>query len=174
MTENKHRRTVFSMLVIAVCAITLPACGGADTSNEVTHTFAKSSVARCLQKAGATFAQSTGELSFLSDAEVNDKVSKVGISFDRADKVVVNLWSKHTLERGMPDWLMWIGQPFDQQRSPSEIVDMQVAGSYVAYIVGPSRLERRKLNSCIDFFTGRTDPPSVILRSDDFKRESGN
>ena|ERR1700704_51236 len=167
-------RTYWSVLLCVgglIVSVTLfAACGGSrNEERSAAINFGKATVASCLKNGGASFANSTDELDFLSQAEDNEEVSKFGFAYDKAAKVVVNVWNKAQFEDQPSEWTLWIGQPFGDQRSPVEIVDSNAPRSYVAFVVRPRPAARRQVNSCVQFAKGKSQGPSVTLHSSEFK-----
>jgi hypothetical protein len=102
-------------------------------------------IAGCLLDSGATFAESSDELGFLSEA--GEEIAKA-FTVDKKSGLIVDLWEKFQ-ERDQPsEWLMWFGQPFGQGRSPFEIAAKSSGGSYVAYVVKPTDAEREAVEGC--------------------------
>lgn len=151
MNQDLHIKLV-SFVVGLGCTVLLSACGSSDEIDRtVAVDFGKSTIASCLKAGHASFARSADELGFLFDAEADEEVSKHGLAYDKAAKIVVNVWSKVTFEDQPSEWIMWIGQPFEERRSPNEIVEAHPPNSYVAYTIKPSASQRRKIESCITF-----------------------
>ena len=143
-------------IVFAIAAILFVGCATsssnqASNSDSIDQTakvnFSKLTVARCLRNGGATFAQSADQLGFLSQAEAHDMVTPYGFAYDRAAKLFIDLWSKARY-RDHREWLMWIGQPFNQEKSPIEIVNSPPSKSYVAYAIRPDSAQRHTLKGC--------------------------
>jgi hypothetical protein len=111
--------------------------GGVDTTD--------SKVARCLEREGASFASTADNLKFFSDAEHEDAVSKSGFMADESAGLIVELY-----EDGLDptEWFLWTGQPFGAEKSPLEIAAGSGSDGYVAYVVNPSKDQRRSLDAC--------------------------
>lgn len=158
-----------ALALALVLTASLAACGNNSQENLRKPAASKpGSVERCLWEANVQFAKSVGDLDFLFEAQADEAVAKPGIAFDKAAGIVVNIWSKAETDNEPPEWLMWIGQPFNQSRSPVEIVEGKARRSYVGYLLRPSKSQRRRAGSCIT--TPSTGPPGVILRNKDLKR----
>lgn len=134
--------------VVAAILLALPAtaigCGdGESASGDVNTTNSK--VARCLEREGASFASTVEDLKFFSDAEHEDAVSKSGFMADESAGLVVELY-----EDGLDptEWFLWTGQPFGAEKSPLEIAAGSESDGYVAYVVNPSKNQRRSLDAC--------------------------
>lgn len=165
---QKHTKALLLATSLA-CATCFIACGGNEgEAKSLAIDFSKSTVAACLKEGGASFAKSTDELRFLSRSEASEEVSKFAIAYDKAAKIAIHVWARSSFENRPPTWLIWIGQPFGDERSPTEIVDIKPANSYVAYVQRPSRAIRDKVESCVKI--GKGSHSSVTLHRRDLKQ----
>lgn len=103
------------------------------------------SLARCLEESGAEFADSSGDLKFLSIAESEDTASLFGSTYEESSELFVDLLQDGDDPR---EWLVWVAQPFDQERSPFEIAESGSNDSFVAYALEPTPEQRRELKDC--------------------------
>jgi hypothetical protein len=134
--------------IAVLASIVLANCGSKDDPDGTTGIArSKSALARCLANNGATFAESADELAFLAQAETNETASLFASTYEEATGLFVDLWMD---DYGPPDWLMWVAQPFQEERSPVEVAESDAADSYVAYALRPTRAERRELKKCTD------------------------
>jgi hypothetical protein len=156
--RNSVKSLCALVIVLAIAATLFIGCAtsngnqasNSDSSDQTAKVnFSKLTVARCLRNGGATFAQSADQLSFLAQAEAHDMVTPYGFAYDRTAKLFIELWSKARY-RDHREWLMWIGRPFNQKKSPFEIVNLSPSKSYVAYAIRPDPAQRRTLKSCTD------------------------
>lgn len=118
--------------------------------------FGKSTVARCLRNNRTTFAASADQLAFLLEAEAHDMVTPYAFAYDQAAKLSIEMWSKAPY-KDKREWLMWIGQPFEQEMSPLEIVNSPPSRSYVAYVIRPAPGQRRALEGCTHKSAGKSE-----------------
>lgn len=132
--------------VLAACLFI--GCGGGDS--EASDSLAgvdldEATLAHCLKSSGAQFARASDELDFFSTAEDEETASKFGFRFDRSAQLFVELWEDGDDPR---EWLMWSAQRFDEDMSPEQIVSSDSPGSYVAFMLNPSRHERQAAKAC--------------------------
>jgi hypothetical protein len=146
-----------SAVALAIVAIAFTACSSSrgdqaanSSSNHSSEVnFAKPTLARCLRDSGAVFADSPDQLAFLEKAEAEDAVTPYAFAYDKATRLSIELWSKAP-NNDKREWLMWIGQPLEQEMSPKEIVRSAPSRSYVAYAIRPSLVKRRALEGCMN------------------------
>jgi hypothetical protein len=141
-------RATEKCLVVGGAMAILVGCGGADETSASLDVnavdFGSGTFARCLKKTGAKFADSMDDLGFFVRAEDDERAS-YGIRYDETAKLFVELWED---ARDPRMWLMWSAQPFDESKSPPEIVLSGKSGSYVAYIREPTRRQRHAAQVC--------------------------
>lgn len=134
--------------VVFTLAALLVGCGSSSDDNALSAIdFGKSTLASCLKANDATFADSINDLTFLSRAEAEDTASLFGSAYDYSAKLFVDLWEDGDDPR---EWLMWSAQPFEEDKSPFEIVETASSGSYVAYALRPTAAQRKALEECTD------------------------
>jgi hypothetical protein len=139
-------RWVIFVAATAGVVIFLGGCGDSGTNVPLSQIdLGRETLARCLQHHGAQFATETRDLSFFDRAEASDTASMFATYLDNPTKLFVQMWQDGDDPR---DWLMWQAQPFDENKTPAEIVEAVPSKSYVAYTVNPSNAERRALEAC--------------------------
>lgn len=146
MSEFQSFRTGSTFIMFMLLATFVAGCGnGMDRNRLNSIDFTKGTLASCLKASGAEFAVSKKDLDFLSQAESEDMVSLFGSTFEESTKLFIDLWEDSDNVR---EWLMWSAQPFNEDKSPFEIVDSSPSESYVAYMLNPTQQERRTAVSC--------------------------
>lgn len=143
---NRRMASPKYLLILVITIGLLSGCNSdSSTADRSDLDLSDGTIAGCLMDSGATFAESSDELGFLSEA--NEEIAKA-FTFDKKADLIVDLWEKFQ-ERDQPsEWLMWFGQPFGQGESPFEIADKGADGSYVAYVLKPTDAERRAVEGC--------------------------
>lgn len=149
MPRLSRNRMAFSVVLTSfVIGAMLLGCGSGgsgDTGSDID--FADNTLAKCLKDNGAKFAADTGELDFFSAAESDDSASMFATYLDRPTKLFVQQWRDGEDPR---EWLLWQAQPFDEERTPAEIVESPSSESYVAYAESPNPSQEQSLESCTD------------------------
>lgn len=148
-TTLQYRKILTAIGLLVCIAVGIAACGNDQDRTSAIQRVPPGSIQDCLRKEGASTAESTSDLSFLSEAEADEEVSKVGFAADRAAKIFVRLWTAASIENRPPRWIMWFGQPADSTRTPSEIVEERPEKSYVMYVVNPSDSLRQHVERCL-------------------------
>ncbi len=136
-------------LMAALAGVLLLGCGSSSSSDDALSEvdFSKATLAGCLKANGATFATSTDELSFYSDAESDGSAAHFGFTSDKPAQLVIDLYGDTEDPRS---WLMWTAHSPGEQPSPEEIVSSAPSEGYVAFIENPSASERKALEACTD------------------------
>lgn len=146
-----RRRYAFSgsVLMTVLAGTILLGCGGSSNSDDALGEvdFSQATLASCLKANGATFAMSTDELSFFSEAESDGTSAHFGFKSDEPAQLVIDLYGDTEDPRS---WLMWTAHPPGEQPSPEEIVSSAPTEGYVAFIENPSASERKALEACTD------------------------
>jgi hypothetical protein len=149
MHSMSWNNAVLSLVVTSLAlGVVLLGCGsdGSDgTQSDID--FTGNSLAKCLKDHGATFATDVDELDFFSAAEADDSASMFATYLDRPTELFVQQWRDGEDPR---EWLLWQAQPFDEERTPAEIVESPTSESYVAYAESPSGSQEKSLESCTD------------------------
>jgi hypothetical protein len=145
--SNRMRLKICVSVSLAIASALLMACGNGSQENALNAVdHGKGTLASCLKNRGAKFAQSRDELTFFSDAQVQDTASNFGIAWDESAELFVDRWEDGEDPR---TWLLWAAQPFDQEKSPLEIADSATSGSYVAFVLNPTASQRQSLEDCV-------------------------
>jgi hypothetical protein len=164
------------VLVAALCSIV--GCGGGAANGKPNPSSLSlggkrglnpKSIQACLRHSGASFPSTIKGINFFLEAKLSDEASNFGIAFDQTAGVVVELWEKAIFENHPSEWLMWVGQPFDKNRSPVQIIRSNPPRSYVAYVLRPTSIVRRRTQNCIQFEPESSKPPPTILDRSDFE-----
>jgi len=145
---SRHRTTFFGTVAAVMAAVVALMAGcGSESSGRSSSAidFGKTTVASCLRENNAVFAESTGDLEFFSEAEAEETASKFGFFYDESAKLFIELWEDGDDPR---EWLMWSAQPFEDDESPSGIMESGPSNAYVAFILEPSPSQRRSLKAC--------------------------
>src|SRR6476620_6692034 len=100
--------------VLALSVVEAGCSSGAGTShNESTSgTNPHSSLARCLARADARFAQDEADLAFFFRDLSQDRAQKPGFAFDKEARVMVDEWLSTQVDNRPPRWIVWAAQPF--------------------------------------------------------------
>jgi hypothetical protein len=156
------RINIAASFCLAMSLAGLTACGSSQTdahTASVRTKLAPGSIGACLKRAGAARATTVDSLSFLADAEDNDEVSKPGIAYDSKVGAILRIWSQTPFEAQPPTWIVWIAQPQGESLSPFEIVEASPKRSYVMFVNRPTRIVRKRVNTCINF--GHAHEPAL-------------
>ena len=161
MSEMRFGRIkgwTFSVVALAAGLAFLSACGSSQNdqataamkqgAQPLVHSPAHS-IQRCLARHGARQAENVIELNFLARAEKEDDVSKPGFAYDKRMSIVVHVWTGSSFEGRPAPWMVWIGEPFGEDRTPQEIVAEKPKKSYVMYV--RSAKQRKRAEGCITF-----------------------
>jgi hypothetical protein len=89
------------------------------------------------------------DLRVLKKAEEEDDVSKPGFAYDKAAGIAVHVWTGSSFEGRPAPWMLWIGEPFGEDRTPQEIIQRKPPESYVMYV--SSSAKRRRAEICLNF-----------------------
>lgn len=145
------------VLVALLLGMVAVACGAADSSGGSTATVSsplafskppKGSMEACVIAAGAKRALNGSQLAFLRQAEAADEVDKPGLVFDKVTKTVVRLWETKASEARAPEWAIWFGQPFEEDREPLDIVNEDPPKAFVAFIRQPTKKQWHRASRC--------------------------
>ena len=150
MSSVRRRGALQAFVLLATLAgALLLGCGDSSSSDNTLSEvdFSKTTLASCLQANGATFATSTDDLSFFSEAESDGTAAHFGFTSDKSAQLVIDLFGDTEDPRS---WLMWTAHPPGEQPSPEDIADNAPSGGYVAFIENPSASERKSLEACTD------------------------
>jgi len=133
---------------------TLLGCGSTADSSVATSEstdVVKGQIAACLERGGASFADSPSDLTFLKEAEAEESVSKPGFFYEKKTKRLVEVWTAARFEQRPLDWTIWFGQPFSADLTPLEIVEDAPSESFVMFVNRPSQRVRARTNTCLRF-----------------------
>ena len=122
--------------------------GVAESSTSPLVAPKKGSMEACLLSAGAKRAGNEAQLAFLKRAEAEDEVDKPGFVFDKVTKTIVRLWETAASEGRTPEWAVWFGQPFEDDREPLDIVKERPPKSFVAFVRNPGERVWKRASQC--------------------------
>jgi hypothetical protein len=141
---KRYSAAFTTVTVLVVLGMLLFGCGSDGSSDSLSEIdLSSQTLAKCLKSHGAQFATEESDLDFFDE----DSASMFATYLDKPTKLFVQIWQDSEDPR---EWLLWQAQPFDEEKTPMEIVDSPSAKSYVAYIVRPSDDQRQLLGACTD------------------------
>ena len=138
--------------VAMMAAVALAGCGG-DSDGAHSGAVPDFRHARCLDRAGVTFARDLEQLGFFQDAVRSDEADKPAIAFVENYSIGVEQWEKtggvDEPPGTPPGWVLLQAQPFGQQKTVSQIVRQDPPRSYVAYVRDPSQRQLDLIDRCL-------------------------
>jgi hypothetical protein len=153
MKVGQIKELAFCLAILGAGATFLSACDSSQDKQAMAamgqERTPAHSIQRCLDRHGARKADSMDDLDFLARAEEKDDVDKPGFIYDKAASIVVHVWTGSSFEGRPAPWMIWIGQPFGEERTPEEIVVERPKKSYVMYVTSSSK--RRQAERCLHF-----------------------
>lgn len=152
--------TTLGRVLLIVVAVSTASCGSSELGassaprdeRDPNEPWKLSPLAKCLQEAGGQFADRPKELDFFERARDEGKALNFGFTYDRGLKAIVHQWREGPELGERPSWFLWAAQPLSLgELNIRSLVEDPVPGSFVAYLIQPSRVERRQARACINY-----------------------